>query len=84
MADWSKPETAYQSFRRYFQERGFDVEAVERATVSQASNFSPHSAEALRYMSEIVGVGAFVVRRIQQEPQRIVVFGNTALFSTYL
>ena len=66
MADWSTPETAYRSFRRYFEERGFDVEAAEGAAVSHTSNFSPHSAEALRFMCEIVGLTGHWMAELQE------------------
>ena len=43
-------------FQAYFSEKHFDVGAVERAIVTKHSEFSPHSTEAVRFTSEIVGM----------------------------
>ena len=45
-----------QKFQAFFREQNFAVDAVERAAVNHQSEFSPHSSEAVRFLSDVVGM----------------------------
>jgi hypothetical protein len=55
-----------RSFRAYFVELGFDLEAVERAAVTGESKFDIHSDESLFFMQTVVGAGAAVLETLKE------------------
>ena len=45
-----------QKFQAFFREQNFAVDVVERAASLHLSEFSPHSSESVRFLSDIVGM----------------------------
>ena len=45
-----------QKFQAFFREQNFAVDVVERAALLHLSEFSPHSSESVRFLSDIVGM----------------------------
>lgn len=61
MADWDQPQRTLNVFKNRFQILGYDVEAVERATVEQQSQFSPHSLKSMDFMHTVIGASSACV-----------------------
>jgi len=49
-----------EAFRAFIRQRGFDLDAVERATADKQSAFSIHDSQAIKFMSEVVGASSKV------------------------
>ena len=54
MADWSRPEETLHQFQVFYAAQGYATAAVGEATVNCGATLSPHSAEALRFLPDVV------------------------------
>ena len=54
MADWSRPEETLHQFQVFYAAQGYATAAVGEATVNCGATLSPHSAEALRFLRDVV------------------------------